>query len=367
MERLPTAKAQLDEAQDPEKEEKKEKAQRTKRKALVSPGAISPSGEELERNSDREKEASRMSMRLRERSEGRKKACLNPMALEEVTGDSSAAESWEEIEETDGKKVGKKKDIGEERLDEEEMIEVGNSTERTESEKEIVPWTKKTRSTPRMKKGNRIIISSKEEEEKMLVYTEDETPRKGKQRGSARKQRRKASQREMEESRRKKGSSQIDLTKEIEEEEDMEIVEERKKPGVGKERKMIGLRKEAKSEYEYLGMLTQELKDYAVMLLKDAETVRLKTKTLQGGLSGILKDRITGLRGVIECLIEKLEDKGYTVYYKIKNSELMSENRRLRKEAEKWEQERIMKDREIESYRTCMKRRTIDMWRRRKG
>ncbi|GAB1867744.1 hypothetical protein CAJAP_08823 [Camponotus japonicus] len=97
-------------------------------------------------------------------------------------------------------------------------------------------------------------------------------------------------------------------------------------------------------------MLTQELKDYAVMLLEDAETVRLKTKTMQG-LSGILKDRITGLRGVIECLIEKLEDKGDTIYYKTKNSEFMSENRRLRKDAEKCEQERIMKDGEIESYR----------------
>lgn len=68
-----------------------------------------------------------------------------------------------------------------------------------------------------------------------------------------------------------------------------------------------------------MGMTTQELRSHALTLLEDAETIRLKTKTMQGGLSGILKDRIIGLRGVLECLIEKLEDKGNTVYYKTKN------------------------------------------------
>lgn len=125
----------------------------------------------------------------------------------------------------------------------------------------------------------------------------------------------------MEESRQKKRSSQIDLTKAMEEEEDMQADEKRRKSEVGKERKIIGLRQEAKGELEYLGMPTQELKNYAVM--EDAETVRLKTKTMQGGLNGILKDRIISLRGMIECLIEKREDKGDTVYYKTKNEELI--------------------------------------------
>lgn len=101
----------------------------------------------------------------------------------------------------------------------------------------------------------------------------------------------------------------------------MQADEKRRKSGVGKERKIIGLRQEAKGELEYLGMTTQELKDHAVMLLEDAETIRLKTKTMRRGLNGILKDRIIGLRGVIECLIEKLEDKGDTVYYKTKNGD----------------------------------------------
>lgn len=230
-------------------------------------------------------------------------------------------------------------------------MEVENSTGIIESERELPHRTKETKSSVRKKKGSRIIISSGEEEEEISAYMEDETSRKGKRRGTVGKQRRKANQKDTEENRQKKGSSQIDFTKETEEE-DMQTDEKRRKSGVGKERKIIGVRQEAKDEHEYLGITTQELKDYAVMLLKDAETVRLKTKTMQGGLNGILKDRIVGLRGVIKCLIEKLEDKGDTIYYKTKNGELMVENKRLKKEAEKWEQEKNMKDKEIETYRS---------------
>lgn len=106
------------------------------------------------------------------------------------------------------------------------------------------------------------------------------------------------------ENRRMERSSQENLNRESEE----DTEGKRRNIELGKERKMIGGRKEAKGELEYLGM-TQELRCHALTLLEDAETVRLKTKTMQGGLSGILKDRIIGLRGVLECLIEKLEDK----------------------------------------------------------
>lgn len=109
------------------------------------------------------------------------------------------------------------------------------------------------------------------------------------------------------------------------------------------------------------------MKDYAIMLLDDAETVRLKSKAIQGGLSGILKDRILGLRNVIECLTDKLETQGDGTYYKTKNSELFTENKRLRKESEKWEHERKLKDKErLRVLEICMRKQIINMWRRKK-
>lgn len=126
----------------------------------------------------------------------------------------------------------------------------------------------------------------------------------------------------------------------MEDDEDLEDVDKKRKDEIGKDRNIKGRRKETRNEQDYMGMTTQEIRDYALMLLEDAETVRLKTKSMQGGLSGILKDRISGLRGAIECLVEKLEEKGDTAYYKTKNNELMAENKRLKKENEKGERKR---------------------------
>lgn len=60
---------------------------------------------------------------------------------------------------------------------------------------------------------------------------------------------------------------------------------------------------------------SQEIKDHVIMLIEDAETVRLKTKNILGGLSGILKDILLGLRNVIECLIDKLKEKGDVTFF----------------------------------------------------
>lgn len=153
-------------------------------------------------------------------------------------------------------------------------------------------------------------------------------------------------------SRKAKKNEQTDLTRgeDLKEEVGIEEIDRRRTQEAEEERKMRGTRTEAKYEYELNGMSSQEIKDHANMLLDDAETARLKTKNMQGGLSGILKDRIHGLRNVIECLIDKLEEKGDVTFYKTKN-ELMTENKRLRKEEERWKHERLQKDREIESFR----------------
>lgn len=63
---------------------------------MISPEAISPSGEEMERNSGKEKETLRSSIKLRKSSEIRKKACLNPKILE-AAGDSLSAESGRKL------------------------------------------------------------------------------------------------------------------------------------------------------------------------------------------------------------------------------------------------------------------------------
>lgn len=149
-----------------------------------------------------------------------------------------------------------------------------------------------------------------------------------------------------------KNSNQVDLTRDEEEEGEVEEEDGKKKQEAGKDRKIKGRSREVRNEQEYMGMTVQEMRDHAVMLLDDAETVRLKSKSIQGTLSGILKDRIIGLRNVIDCLTDKLETHGDVIYFKTKNNELFAENKRLRKESEKWDYEKKLKDKEIDSYRS---------------
>lgn len=175
-----------------------------------------------------------------------------------------------------------------------------------------------------------------------------------KNRGSHGKQARKRKNKDKEGNSRMKDDDQIDLTRDesLDKEDVVEETDERRRQEVGKDRIMRGAKIEAKYEYEFKGISLQEIKDHAIMLIEDAETVRLKTKNMRGGLSGILKDRLFGLRNVIKCLLDKLEEKGDVTFFKTtKNNELLVESKRLKKEGEKWEHERTQKDKEIESYR----------------
>lgn len=230
-------------------------------------------------------------------------------------------------------------------------MEAGTSSGRMVSDEEMGSLLQETR--PRVRKGKgggRRIVSSNEEEESATY--DDEPSWKEKQRGSHGKQARKRKNKEKVRNRRTKDDEQIDLTRdEGLHKEDVEETDERRRQEVGKDRIMRGAKIEAKYEYELKRMSSQEIKDHAIMLIEDVETVRLKMKNMQGGLSGILKDRLLGLRNVIECLIDKLEEKGDVTFFKTKNNELLAENKRLKKEGEKWEHERTQKDKEIESYR----------------
>lgn len=84
-------------------------------------------------------------------------------------------------------------------------------------------------------------------------------------------------------------------------------------------------------------------------LLQDQETARLKREKIQGKLSDVMKDRIKGLKEVIECFTDKLEDVGDVVYHKTKNMKLNVEIKRMKREKKIWKKEEERKNREIEA------------------
>lgn len=148
-------------------------------------------------------------------------------------------------------------------------------------------------------------MTTSEEEEELTTY-EDESGRKKKQRRGRGNLETKRKLKEGKRNRRMQDSEQTDITKD-EWSDKEEVTEEtggRRRQEVGKDHAIKGARTEAKYEQELNGMTPQEIKDYGIMLTEDAETVRLKTKNMQGGLSGILKDRLLGLRNIIECMID---------------------------------------------------------------
>lgn len=107
--------------------------------------------------------------------------------------------------------------------------------------------------------------------------------------------------------------------------------------------------KTTRAEIEYQGMTAQELQQHATMALDDLEMARTKSPNIQGRISGIMKDRIQSLKGMIECLTEKLQEVRDIIYQKTRKMELSTEIKRLKKEKEIWEKEKERKDQEIEA------------------
>jgi len=66
--------------------------------------------------------------------------------------------------------------------------------------------------------------------------------------------------------------------------------------------------------------------------LKDMELVRTKSKSLNGRLSGYLKDRIVCTRSVIRVLIDRLKDTGDITFLRRRNDELASQLREAKRE-----------------------------------
>jgi len=66
--------------------------------------------------------------------------------------------------------------------------------------------------------------------------------------------------------------------------------------------------------------------------LNDMETVRFKSKKMNGKFSGVLKDRIICMRSIIKALVERVRDTGDVPYLRRKNDELASQLRESRKE-----------------------------------
>jgi len=158
---------------------------------------------------------------------------------------------------------------------------------------------------------------------------------------------------------KRKASQNVKRGREIKEdksEEKVIIVEEQEEIGKGKQvtagETTFNLpNKTTKTEIEYQGLTIQELEQYAMLVLEDLETARMKSPKVQGRISGIMKDRIQGMKGIIECLIEKVQERD-VIYHKTKNMELSTEIKRLKKEKEMWEREKEMKNQEIEAKQT---------------
>lgn len=62
-----------------------------------------------------------------------------------------------------------------------------------------------------------------------------------------------------------------------------------------------------RNKVDYRLWTVQDLKVFAIKLVEDVDIARVKCSKLQGVIDGIFKDRIIGLKDVIECLIDKVE------------------------------------------------------------
>lgn len=319
--------------EDRERGKEKESLPRMKRKVL-SPGEVGLA-----------------ETRLRKRKERAKKVCVQDETPMDLTEDTSEEDDTEEWRPSTGRVSLKgKKNTGKKRADDTKEKGTGKMVGDEEIEEmELSTCEDKDKTTGSEREDNTGRASGVEAlhaQEEEFIQSVEMTSTHVNQAQKA-KQKKEVSEKEL------RDEGQIDLTRKEDDGEGLEMEEtgKNRQKGIGKDRKIRGKKHEEKDEVELNGMMSQELREYAVMLLDDMEVVRLKSKNMQGTLSGILKDRINGLRGAIECLLDKLEVSGDVTYYKTKNNELTAENKRLKKEGERCEQEKRQKDKEIESYR----------------
>jgi len=81
--------------------------------------------------------------------------------------------------------------------------------------------------------------------------------------------------------------------------------------------------------------------------LNDMETIRYKSKRMNGKFSGTLKDRIVCIRSIIRALVERMKDTGVVPYLRRRNDELASQLRESRKEESRL-QSHLKEDNKIE-------------------
>jgi len=85
-------------------------------------------------------------------------------------------------------------------------------------------------------------------------------------------------------------------------------------------------------EEDFLTKDADEVATTANDWLNDMETVRTKSRQLNGRLSGILKDRICCMRTLIRSLVEKVKTSGDVSYLRRRNDELAGQLREAKKE-----------------------------------
>jgi len=89
------------------------------------------------------------------------------------------------------------------------------------------------------------------------------------------------------------------------------------------------------SHLTYENLNNKDVDDIATVAegwLNDMETVRFKSKKINGKFSGVLKDRIICMRSIIRALVERIKDTGDVPYLRRRNDELASQLRESRKE-----------------------------------
>jgi len=91
-----------------------------------------------------------------------------------------------------------------------------------------------------------------------------------------------------------------------------------------------------------------EIANVSEAWLNEMETIRFKSKKMNGRLSGALKDRIVCMRSIVRALVERVKDTGDVPYLRRRNDELASQLREATKEERRLEAQLKEADNKIE-------------------
>lgn len=101
--------------------------------------------------------------------------------------------------------------------------------------------------------------------------------------------------------------------------------------------------------------------------LEEIDEARRKSKNLQGGINGLMKDRFRCIKEAFQCVVKKAEDKGDPIFYQMQLREANMKLKRKEEEELAWRKERNLKIREIQELSKINERLEDQVWKYSRG